>query len=205
MTSPLYESKRAWLKENIRFFGMFLKDPKTVGAFFPSSRDLTGAMIREGGNLTTSDLIVELGVGTGVLTSHIAEHLPASCDFFAIELNPVFAEQVQEAHPDLTIYQDSAAHIRDYLVKHEADHVDTIFSGIPWANLPEPVQKELLGALYDSLASGGKFITFAYTHSYYFRSSIRFRELLQRQFDTFQVSPIVWKNFPPAVIYTCTK
>ncbi len=184
---------------------MFLKNPKTVGALFPSSRSLTGAMIREGGDLHKSKLIVELGVGTGVLTGHLAEQLPKTCDFFALELNPVFAQQVQEALPHLTIYEDSAAHINDYLERHHASHVDTIYSGIPWANIPPSVQLDILKSIHESLRPGGKFITFAYTHSYYFRTASNFRDLLEERFSSLEVSPIVWKNIPPAVIYTCVK
>ncbi len=205
MNHTMYKNRREWLKENIKFFGMYLRDPITVGAWFPSSRDLTQAMIDQGGNLDDCKLIVELGVGTGVLTTHLAEVLQPQHDFFAIELNPVFAEKVRAVVPHLAIYEDSAAHIDDYLVKHEADAVDVMFSGIPWANLPESVQVELLHSLHDALKPGGYFITFAYIHSYYFISSIRFRELLRDQFPDFHVSPIIWRNFPPAVIYICRR
>lgn len=205
MTRPLYQNRREWLKENIKFFAMFLKDPQTVGAFFPSSRDLTQAMIDQGGELEKSKLIVELGVGSGALTSHLSEVLKPGNDFFAMELNPVFAEKVQSSLPHMTIYEDSAAHIQDYLARHDADLVDVMFSGIPWANLPEDLQVELLHALHNALEPGGRFITFAYIHSYYFTSSIRFRELLRNQFGDFDISPIVWRNFPPALIYTCRR
>ena len=206
MSSPLYENRRTWFKEHLRFFGVYLRHPRTVGAVAPSSRSLTRAMIKAAGpQLQRRRLVVELGVGTGVLTSHLGEVLSPRQDFFAIELNPVFAEKVRALLPGVTIHQDSAAHIERYLEAHSAPSADLFFSGIPWANLPEAVQCELLMALRDALAPGGKFITFAYTHSYFFPSSIRFRALLVEHFGGYEVSPVVWRNFPPAVVYTCSK
>ena len=49
----------------------------------------------------------------------------------------------------------------------------------------------------------GVFTTFAYAHVMNLPTQKRFRELLQESFDVVEVTPIVWRNVPPALAYQC--
>ncbi len=69
----------------------------------------------------------------------------------------------------------------------------------------EELQKELLDAMFSVLSEQGQFITFAYLHGLPLKSAKRFRSILEERFEFVSISPIVWRNFPPAIFYSCRR
>jgi phosphatidylethanolamine/phosphatidyl-N-methylethanolamine N-methyltransferase len=37
------------------------------------------------------------------------------------------------------------------------------------------------------------------------KSAQRFREVLKQRFGSVSVSPVVWRNLPPAIFYSCRR
>jgi phospholipid N-methyltransferase len=64
-------------------------------------------------------------------------------------------------------------------------------------------QNRIFDAVFASLAPGGLFTTFAYVHARWLPTSLRFRQRLFRHFSRIEVTPIVWRNLPPAFVYRC--
>jgi len=56
-----------------------------------------------------------------------------------------------------------------------------------------------------SIPPGGRFSTFTYLHASWLRAAHRFRDLLGQTFSTVTTTRVVWRNFPPAFAYRCTK
>ena len=48
-------------------------------------------------------------------------------------------------------------------------------------------------------------LVIAYVHALQLGPARRFRERLDGLFSKVEVSPVVWKNFPPAVAYYCIR
>jgi phosphatidylethanolamine/phosphatidyl-N-methylethanolamine N-methyltransferase len=65
------------------------------------------------------------------------------------------------------------------------------------------VQDRILKAIWNSLAPKGQFVAFAYAHSFWMPTALRFRGLLSRNFARVETTPIVWRNLPPAYVYRC--
>ena len=76
------------------------------------------------------------------------------------------------------------------------------FMGLPDI---KPMQDRIMNAIVSSLAPGGQFVGFAYSHARYYPTTVRFRRLMQEQFARFETTPIIWRNVPPAYIYRCWK
>ena len=53
----------------------------------------------------------------------------------------------------------------------------------------------------DVLSPGGAFATYTYVQSPLMPAGKRFREKLQRCFGNIQISPVIWQNLPPAIVY----
>ena len=192
------------MEERVRFLGAFLRRPASVGALGPSSRSLALEMI-SGCALSSSDTVVEFGPGTGAITGPIVEHLGKKTTFFAMELDPVLAKGLRKRFPQITVYNDSAEKIQEYLSRHQKHHADYIFSGLPWASLPLKIQENILEAILESLAPGGVFVTFGYLHARWMPNALRFRKRLERRFRKVEMSEPVWANFPPAFVYRCKR
>src|SRR5262245_51868196 len=68
------------------FLRLFIQNPQRMGAFAPSSKALAMAMVREA-SIGHDQVVVELGPGTGALTSLIIESIPADTALMAIEID----------------------------------------------------------------------------------------------------------------------
>lgn len=190
--------------ESLRFLREFIRRPTRVGAIAPSSRWLARTMV-ESGDLRKADTVVELGPGTGSFTRAILDRIAPSATFFVMEVNAEFATSLRRRFPDLTVHNDSAERLPEYLPAHGKSAVDCILSGLPWASLPMPVQEGVMSAVVESLRPGGTFATFAYLHALYLPNARRFRKRLEDLFTRVELSPVVWLNVPPAFVYRCTK
>jgi len=187
-----------------RFLREFLAQPMATGAIVPSSEALGKAIVRNL-NLSNAKAVVEYGPGTGAFTTYVLQTLDHDARFIAIEINPRLAEMFRKQHPDVQIFQDSVANARLICTEAGIDQVDCIVSGLPWASFQESMQVEFLDEMMRVLKPGGKFVTFAYVHGLFLPPGRRFSKILPKYFSTISKSPVVWNNFPPAFVYSCTR
>src|SRR5258708_38401787 len=137
--------------EHVEFFQAFIREPASVGALSPSSRALALAMI-EGFALHRADTIVELGAGTGAFTGPILERIGKNTSFFAMELDRIHARGLKRRFPGLTVYNDSAERLTEYLALQQKQNANYIVSGLPYANIAPDIQDRLMEAVLGSLA-----------------------------------------------------
>ncbi len=185
-------------------FKRFLRNPTRIGAITPSGPALC-RMLVDHLDLAHARAVAELGPGTGVVTREIVRNCGELTTFFAVELDPVIYAAFQKMLPDVQIFNADAACLDDLCRRAGVDALDSVISGLPWAAFPEAVQSAILSAVLRSLAPGGKFVTFAYLQGLPLPAGRRFRQLLDSKFSQVSLSPVVWNNLPPAVVYRCCK
>lgn len=193
-----------WLRENTLFLTKFIQSPTKVGAIAPSSDELAEQIVRVG-QVEKARCVVELGPGTGAFTKKILELLNPNAEFLAIEANPELAVLLRKKFPNARIVAGSAEHLVRICRSYQIETVDSIISGLPWAVFEDPLQHHILDGIYQVLADGGIFATFAYLHSCWFEAAVRFRDKLYQHFRSVEKTPVVWRNVPPAFIYRCIK
>lgn len=197
-------SPESLLREQLGFLGTFLREPLQVGSVWPSSSRLAG-MVVDQCSLESRRMVVELGPGTGSFTRLILERLHPQSQFMAMEINPTYVRQLRTTFPQLQLHADCAGKLPEYLRRHYRAKADCIISGLAWGNMLPATQARLLDAVLASLAPGGVFTTFAYAHARWFPTAMRFRRCLLHHFSQVEHTPIVWKNFPPAFVYSCRR
>ncbi len=182
----------------------FLKNPTTVGTVWPSSTALCRELVN-GINIDKAQSVVELGPGTGVVTKQIIANMHDNAHFFAIELNEAICKSFSKKLPDIKIYNDSAANLKQLLEDEKLTEADCVISGLPWASLPMQVQNEILDAIIECLPKGGYFTTFAYLQGTLLPAARKFKKQLDNHFSEVEKSRIIWHNMPPAFVYRCRK
>jgi phospholipid N-methyltransferase len=193
------------MRDGARLLRAFLASPVRTGAIAPSSRFLAARMV-EDMRLSEAGVVVELGPGTGAFTRAILPELNADALFLAIELNRSLAAHLQATQPPrVRVINDSCERLEQHLRAHERRTADAIISGLPWQAFSVELQERLLSAVHRSLRAGGRFATFAYLHGIPFPGGIRLRRMLRERFTKVSVSPVVWRNLPPAFVYRCEK
>ena len=181
----------------LSFIKRYITRPRTVGAIAPSSRYLARKMMHSI-DFTSSHVIVEFGAGTGVFTEEIIKKRTQGTLVLVFETDERFYDILLKKYgnkPDCHIINDSAAHVGKYLEMHGHTCADYIVSGLPFASLPLQVSRSILSGARESLAVGGRFITFQYT--------LLKKDFIGEYFSDICITREV-RNIPPAYVLSCS-
>lgn len=163
ISSSALHAKGAWT-----FLRSFVKEPSVVGSVFPSSRFLANALLDPFKKRTSPAKLLEIGAGTGAVTTRIGEALGAEDEFDVVEIQPALAEHLDRVvlhSPAL----DSAR--RDGRVRlfacalQDIDmsrRYDFIISGLPLTAFPVDEVQSALAVARHLLKPGGVFSYFEY-------------------------------------------
>ncbi|HQX80682.1 MAG TPA: methyltransferase domain-containing protein [Vicinamibacterales bacterium] len=189
------------MNAHLLMLGRFVRSPRTVGAVAPSSRALAAEMVR-GLDLTGPTTVVELGPGTGVVTSAISAQLGPDAHALAIDIEPKFVAAIARRFPRIEAVCASAADLPALLHARHMFPADHIISGLPFASLPGEVTTAILDAVAASLRPGGTFTTFQYVNGYPTPLAKSFRRALSARMGSSPERRMVWRNIPPAFVLT---
>jgi phospholipid N-methyltransferase len=186
-------------KSTWRFLEAFIREPLTVGAFWPSSSALS-RVVADSCDFGPTDTVVELGPGVGSFTKLLLERLDERGQLLAFEISETNIASLRKGFPRCRAIHDSAEHLGRHLGSQKAR---CIISGLAWGNMFPAAQDRIMKAVTASLAPGGQFVAFAYVHARYYPTTIRFRKLMFREFSRVETTPVIWRNLPPAYVYRC--
>ncbi len=184
------------LKDILHMMGHFLKSPQQIGAVAPSSRFLARRMM-DTLNLDQASTIVELGAGTGAITTELLQRTGPSSKIMIIDSNPAAVSILRQrlaGRSNLFIVEGDARELKNILKVHNFGKVDAVVSSLPYASLGENITRHILSAAAESLTPNGHFVAFQYTPI--------LRKTLENYFHI-QSSSVVLRNFPPAIVYGC--
>jgi len=185
-------------------FGQFVSKPLTTGAICASSPELSKLITMDIG-IEKAATVVELGPGTGAVTTFIVDAVSPKTNFFAIELNPDMYVAIKNRFPTVKTYHDCASNLPKILHKEGLKEVDIVISGLPWASFSDELQEEILSSIIDTMPKGGVFATFAYLQGTILPTGRNFKKRLKRYFSKIEKSETIWMNLPPAFVYRCWK
>jgi phosphatidylethanolamine/phosphatidyl-N-methylethanolamine N-methyltransferase len=186
-------------KSPFRFIEAFIREPMTVGAFWPSSSRLS-RLIVDSCEFKPDETVVELGPGTGAFTELLMKRVNKRGRLMAIEVSDTNIKVLRERFPRCHTVHDSAQNLPQHL---EGKKANCIVSGLAWGNMLPATQDKIFEAIQKSLAPHGQFVAFAYVHAYWFPTSARFRRRIFKDFAHIETTPIVWRNLPPAFVFKC--
>jgi len=192
------------IQRQVVFVGKFIRFPRQIGAITPSSPFLAKEIVRLA-QVHQSKIIVEFGPGTGTFTKEIIARMPVDARLLAVEADANLALLLRKKFQQTIIAAGSAQKIGRIMKAYRLGAADCIVSGLPWAGFDPHLQDAILKEAKAVLKPGGKFTSFGYIHALALPGAKRFREQLHHIFGTVQVSKVIWKNVPPALIYCCTK
>src|ERR1700730_6555607 len=93
---PLKKTPR--LDDEVRFLLSWIEKPILMGAVMPSGRILARTMARYV-DINSSEPVVELGPGTGAITSALIEHGVDQKRLVLVEYNPGFCALLRDRYP----------------------------------------------------------------------------------------------------------
>lgn len=170
---------------------------KTSGSITPSSRHLVRKCLKNV-DFAHARVIVEFGVGDGVITEEILNQLNPNCRLIALEINKNLCAYSSERFRDfnkLELHCASAFEFDSLLKELGIDKVDYIISSLPLSLFKKNEIENLFKKIPNYLAEGGAYIQYQYTLGKY--------PYFKKVFDQVSVD-FTLRNAPPALIFTCT-
>jgi phosphatidylethanolamine/phosphatidyl-N-methylethanolamine N-methyltransferase len=181
----------ATLSDTRLFVQEWLANPQHTGAIAPSSARLANAMARW---LPTDaeQFVVELGPGTGAITTQLLRRGLREDRLVAIEQNPRMAACLHERFPRAHIITGDAWQLDVLLAKFlPADaQIGAVVSSLPLLNFPKAHAAALARKIHDVLGPAGTWVQFSYHLT---REKLHGSERFAR-LD----SDVIWLNLPPA-------
>ena len=191
----------------ITFVAEALINFPTVAAISPSSSYLATAML-EPLTLARTRVALELGAGTGAITRALLDQLPPHATLLVFEINPRFFDCLGRSisDPRVILINSSVENLDSELRRRGIQQVDAVISSLGLAFMPDRKRQALFQRLSPFLHQKSVFTQFQYIHGLQFVGGrlgrLNLRPLLNRYFGSVQ-SRIVWRNLPPAFVFTC--
>jgi len=147
--------------ENLLFLRQLMKNPKSLGALFPSSNMLAN-FITSHVDLVADYLIVEIGAGTGRFTQALLRAGVTPDKLVIVELDPAMCVFLRKNFPNVMVVEGDAKDLKNLLPAQVVGSVTTIISGIPMINLSADEQVGVAEACFSILSETGSLLQFTY-------------------------------------------
>ncbi|WP_326824359.1 class I SAM-dependent methyltransferase [Streptosporangium sp. NBC_01756] len=186
------------------FLSAIMRNPYQLGAIAPSSKAvarLAASVVPD----TPGAVVVELGAGGGVISDAIRDRLPPGGRQLAVELNGDMVRHLRRSRPWLEVVEGDAGELAELLRRVGVTQVDAVICSLPWTLFQERQQRRVLDEVSAVLTPAGTFSTVITLTVMPFRRFWRFRELLDSTFATVDTAGPVWRNVPPALVFSASK
>lgn len=184
------------------FLKRWLHRPLAMGAFLPSGPFLSEAMAQAALVAINehTGYVVELGPGTGEITKALLAAGIAPERLVLVERDPELAAYLRRHFDGLKIIEGDAAQLPHLLAANGIESVATIVSGLPLLTLPAEVVRRIVRGAFESLPRDRSMLQFTYGPTLPIPRGLR-RSLKLAAVDRRRV----WRNVPPAVVWTFTR
>jgi phosphatidylethanolamine/phosphatidyl-N-methylethanolamine N-methyltransferase len=178
------------------FLRSMLDNPLRVGAVAPSSGALARLIARHV-RLRSGEAILEVGAGTGSVTTALLEIGVPRDALTVIELDPRLHAYLQNRFPGVTVLRGNAADARELLPPHRVGRISTVVSSLPLWPMKFATQAAIVGAVFDVLAPGGAMLQYTYAPGKPVPAS--------RLGLKAECAGRIWWNLPPASVWRLTR
>jgi phosphatidylethanolamine/phosphatidyl-N-methylethanolamine N-methyltransferase len=196
MQSSVRALKKPRLDDEVRFLRTWIEKPLHVGAVMPSGRLLARTMAHYV-DADSSGPVVELGPGTGAITSALIERGVDQKRLVLVEYNPGFCALLRDRYPHAKVVQGDAYTLRDSLRNVLGSPASAVVSGLPLVTKPMQTRLKLIRDAFQALAPGAPFVQFTYSVAPPIPKSL--------PGVSTEASERIWMNLPPARVWVYRK
>jgi len=199
MTVPLKSSTEANRRSKLFFLKQYLRNPFGTGGVAPSGRQLAKLMVSKLAP-QPSEVIVELGPGTGAFTRELLAQGVEPANLILVEFNKEFVKFLKREFPNLRIVEGPAQDLPLLLKTLGQASVKKVISGIPLRSMKPAECQQIAMAVAAVLEPGGIFVQFSY-----FKASPVPKAVAAEAGLAGQCVGGVLNNVPPAFVWQYTK
>lgn len=169
----------------------------TKGAISSSSKFLVSEIVSKI-DFGKAKVIVELGVGDGVITSELLKHIGADTRLICFEIDERVAKKFSEKvhQKNLTLIVKDVVYLFRVLRKLNIQNADYVISSLPFSLMPDKKTNNILLQCKSLIGTNGVYIMYQY-------SGVK-SKIIKSTFKNISRS-FVLRNIPPAYVYTCNE
>ncbi len=184
------------------FLKRWLRQPLTMGAVVPSGRLLARTMAEAtlAAMAGRAGHVVELGAGTGQVTKALIATGIDPQRLALVERDPALAKFLREKFPGPQIVEGDAAALPTLLAANRVDRIAAVVSSLPLLSLPSDVVTGIVVGVFAALPPGAALVQFTYGPKPPVPRALRERLGLAGTRGS-----RIWRNVPPAVVWTFRK
>jgi phosphatidylethanolamine/phosphatidyl-N-methylethanolamine N-methyltransferase len=178
---------------NFLFLQKFLRHGSRIASVAPSSRRLALTLCRYIDS-TRPQIILELGAGTGAVTTVALERMHPQSTLVAVEMDADFAHILRRRCPEAYVIEADAAATCTRLETLGITQVDVVISGLPIPSLPRSLNHQIFTCIRQVAPE-----------SYFSQLTVMpwvYLGLYRRLFYEVNFVP-VWWNIPCGGVYHC--
>ena len=149
------------VRNHLRFFNLWLQNPTNIGAVVPSGKNLGVAMAAEI-DPAAPGAVIELGGGTGSITSALLLRGIAPQDLVVVEREPSLCKIMRTRFPHIHVICGDARELGQLLAVAGISQVKAIVSGLPLLSLSKDVERDILLQCFNALPPEGFMVQFTY-------------------------------------------
>jgi phosphatidylethanolamine/phosphatidyl-N-methylethanolamine N-methyltransferase len=198
---PLQSSVRALKKplrldDEVRFLRSWIEKPLHMGAVMPSGRVLARTMAQYV-DVDSAGPVVELGPGTGAITTALIERGVDQKRLVLVEYNPGFCALLRDRYPQARVVHGDAYKLRESLWDVLSVPASAVVSGLPLVTKPMLTRLKLIRDAFAALSPGAPFVQFTYSVVPPIPKSL--------PGVSTEASERIWMNLPPARVWVYRK
>jgi len=167
-----------------------------MGAVMPSGRLLARTMAQYV-DIDSDDPVIELGPGTGAITSALLHRGVDQKRLVLVEYNSGFCALLRDRYPQARVVHGDAYTLRDTLWNVLGTPASAIVSGLPLVTKPMSTRLKLIRDAFAALAPGAPFVQFTYSVAPPIPKSL--------PGVSTEASERIWMNLPPARVWVYRK
>jgi phosphatidylethanolamine/phosphatidyl-N-methylethanolamine N-methyltransferase len=184
------------LDDEVRFLRSWIEKPLHMGAVMPSGKVLARTMAQYV-DINSTGPVVELGPGTGAITSALIDHGVDQKRLVLVEYNPGFCVLLRDRYPHARVVQGDAYALRASLWDVLSAPASAVVSGLPLVTKPMLTRLKLIRDSFAALAPGAPFVQFTYSVAPPIPKSL--------PGVSTEASERIWMNLPPARVWVYRK
>ena len=163
-----------------------------MGAVMPSGRLLARTMAQYV-DIDSDDPVIELGPGTGAITSALLRRGVDQKRLVLVEYNSGFCALLRDRYPQAKVVHGDAYTLRDTLWNVLGKPAAAVVSGLPLVTKPMVTRLKLIRDAFAALAPGAPFVQFTYSVAPPIPKSL--------PGVSTEASERIWMNLPPARVW----
>ena len=184
------------LDDEVRFLRSWIEKPLHMGAVMPSGKVLARTMAAFVDKEARGP-VVELGPGTGAITTALLAHGVEQSRLVLVEVNPTFCALLRERYPLATVVQGDAYSLRDTLWNVLKEPASAVVSGLPLVTKPMLTRLKLVRDAFSAMSPGAPFVQFTYSVAPPIPKTL--------PGVSTEASERIWMNLPPARVWVYRK